>query len=365
MDFDLSDDQIALRDTAREMLDDLAASGRVRSFTETDEPFDRELWGALVEQGWLLVDADELDGGLGLGIVEVAVLLEQLGAHAAPVPYLSTVLVARAHERAGVAGGRFRAGADIGCVAWSRRADAVNAEPHDDGWILHGRTDPVPYAPVADCAVVVARMPDGDAGLFSVELGAGDRGSGRPAREPAMDVTRPLGWLRCAATPAQFLGDRAALDTLVDEGATFVAAEMLGGAQAVLDMAVAYAKERVQFGRPIGSFQAVKHRCADMLVDVEGMRSSVYWAAWAIGAGDPDASEAAATAKIWGSDASRRVMASGLQVHGGIGFTWEHDLHFFLKRAQLDQVTFGDADHHRSRLAARLRERVAAGGSVV
>jgi acyl-CoA dehydrogenase len=377
MDFDLSDDQIALRDTAREMLDDLAASGRVRSFTESGAPFDRGLWGALVEQGWLLVDADERDGGLGLGVVEVAVLLEQLGAHAAPVPYLSTMLVARAHERAGAAGGRFRTGADIGCVAWSRRAGAVNAEPRAGGWILHGRTDPVPYAPVADCAVIVARMPDGGAGLFSVQLGAGDRGTGdrgtgdlpeglaRPAREPAMDVTRPLGWLRCAATPAQFLGEGAAVDTLVDEGATFVAAEMLGGAQAVLDMAVAYAKERVQFGRPIGSFQAVKHRCADMLVDVEGMRSSVYWAAWAIGAGDPDASEAAATAKIWGSDASRRVMVSGLQVHGGIGFTWEHDLHFFLKRAQLDQVTFGDADHHRSRLAARLRERVAAGASVV
>ena len=103
-------------------------------------------------------------------------------------------------------------------------------------------------------------------------------------------------------------------------------------------MAVEYAKDRVQFGRPIGSFQAVKHRCADMLVDVEGMRSTVYWAAWCIGADDADASIAASTAKIWCSDASKRVMASALQVHGGIGFTWEHDLHFFLKRAQLDQL---------------------------
>ena len=118
---------------------------------------------------------------------------------------------------------------------------------------------------------------------------------------------------------------------------------MLGGASRVLEMAVEYAKERVQFGRPIGSFQAVKHRCADMLVDVEGMRSTSYWAAWCIGADDPDQSIAASTAKTWGSDASKRVMASALQVHGGIGFTWEHDLHFFLKRAQLDQLTFGDA----------------------
>ena len=118
---------------------------------------------------------------------------------------------------------------------------------------------------------------------------------------------------------------------------------MLGGASRALDLAVEYAKDRVQFGRPIGSFQAVKHRCADMLVDVEGMRSTVYWAAWCIGAGDPDASVAASTAKIWCGDASKRVMASALQVHGGIGFTWEHDLHFFLKRAQLDQLAFGDA----------------------
>jgi alkylation response protein AidB-like acyl-CoA dehydrogenase len=132
----------------------------------------------------------------------------------------------------------------------------------------------------------------------------------------------------------------------------------------VLDLAVEYAKDRVQFGRPIGSFQAVKHRCADMLVDVEGMRSTALWAAWCLGA-DDDASVAASTAKTWGSDASKRVMASGLQVHGGIGFTWEHDLHLFLKRAQLDQLAFGDATFHRARLAALLRPRVAAGQSVV
>ncbi len=130
-------------------------------------------------------------------------------------------------------------------------------------------------------------------------------------------------------------------------------------------MAVDYAKERQQFGRPIGSFQAVKHRCADMLVDVEGMRSTVYWAAWCIAAGDADASVAASTAKIWCSDAAKRVMASGLQVHGGIGFTWEHDVHLFLKRSQLDQQAFGDATFHRDRLARLLRPRVESGESVV
>jgi acyl-CoA dehydrogenase len=140
---------------------------------------------------------------------------------------------------------------------------------------------------------------------------------------------------------------------------------MLGGAARALAMSVEYAKEREQFGRPIGSFQAIKHRCADMLVDVEGMRSAAYYAAWAIGAEDADASVAASTAKTWCSDASRRVHASALQVHGGIGFTWEHDLHILLKRAQLDQVSFGDAVFHRSRLGGLLRARVEAGTSVI
>jgi alkylation response protein AidB-like acyl-CoA dehydrogenase len=179
-----------------------------------------------------------------------------------------------------------------------------------------------------------------------------------------MDRTRELGWLHLDDAPATRLGGVAA-ESVVDRGATYAAAEMLGGADRVLSMAVDYAKERVQFGRPIGSFQAVKHRCADMLVDVEGMRSSVYWAAWCLGADDRDRSVAASTAKIWCSDASKRVMASGLQVHGGIGFTWEHDLHLYLKRAQLDQVTFGDAAFHRERLAALLRPRVEAGESIL
>ena len=133
------------------------------------------------------------------------------------------------------------------------------------------------------------------------------------------------------------------LQRFVDRGATAYAAELLGAAQRMLDESAEYAKERVQFDRPIGSFQAVKHRLADMLVDVEGMRSAVYWAAWCIAADHPDASVAASTAKVWCSDAARRVVGSALQVHGGIGFTWEHDVHLYLKRVQLDALAFGDA----------------------
>jgi alkylation response protein AidB-like acyl-CoA dehydrogenase len=279
---------------------------------------------------------------VGLGAVEVAVLSEELGRHAAPAPFVPTVLALDAlGPRHGGVGGdndwteRLLAGNAIACVAWDPSA-------------------PVPYAPSADIAVVCA-----DDGVYAVEVDE------RPRREPAMDLTRELGWLAFDRKRARPIGGADARQRLIDRGATFAAADLLGGAARALEMAVEYAKDRVQFGRPIGSFQAVKHRCADMLVDVEGMRSTVYWAAWCIGADDADASVAASTAKIWCTDASKRVMASALQVHGGIGFTWEHDLHFFMKRAQLDQVAFGDASFHRARLTDLLRPRVEAGDSVV
>ena len=227
------------------------------------------------------------------------------------------------------------AGDRLACVAWDPAA-------------------PVPYAPSADLAVVV-----GVDGVYLLDLAE------RPHREPAMDLTRELGWIDFDPARARRIGDDTERERLVNRGAVFAAADLLGSAGRALDLAVTHARDRVQFGRPIGSFQAVKHRCADMLVDVEGMRSTVYWAAWCLAAGDPDGSVAASTAKIWCSDASKRVMASALQVHGGIGFTWKHDLHFSMKRAHLDQLAFGDAAAHRARLVALLRPRVEAGESVV
>ncbi len=339
MDFDLSEDQVALRDGARELLDGLASAARVRAHTDTDAPFAADLWAAMAAQGWLGVELPEADGGIGLGAVEVAVLCEELGRHAAPAPFLPTVLAIDVFARAGATEwvARLLAGDALACVVWDER-------------------HPVPYAPSADVAVVLT-----DDGVDAVDL----TGRDHPARQPAMDLTRELGWLSVADLPRTRLGGSDARTRLLDRGASFTAADLLGGASRALDMSVQYAKDRVQFDRPIGSFQAVKHRCADMLVDVEGMRSTTYWAAWAIGAGDGEASIAASTAKIWCSDASKRVMASALQVHGGIGFTWEHDLHFFLKRAQLDQLEFGDATYHRARLTSLLRPRVEAGESVV
>jgi alkylation response protein AidB-like acyl-CoA dehydrogenase len=329
MNFDLSDDQLALRAAARELLEDLA-------HPRTADGFDRELWKAMVAQGWLGVELPEADGGLGMGTVETAVLLEALGRHVAPVPYLQTVLTLGALARAGRTDWveRLLTGEAVGCVA---------AKP---GALTIG-------APLADVAVVI----DGDT-VRLLEL------PNRPVAQPAMDLTRQLGYLP-EGDAGEAIGDAGAARELLDRAAAGHSAEMLGGADRVLQMAVDYAKQREQFGQPIGSFQAVKHRCADMLVDVEGMRSAAYYAAWSIGAAHPDASIAASTAKVWCSDAAKRVMASGLQVHGGIGFTWEHDLHLYLKRSQLDQVSFGDASFHRDRLASLLRRRVEAGDSVV
>jgi alkylation response protein AidB-like acyl-CoA dehydrogenase len=337
MDFDLSDDELALRDGARALLDDLASAARVRSHTERGDAFAVDLWRAMAEQGWLGIEVPEAEGGVGLGAVEAVLLCEELGRHAAPVPFASTVLALDVLATAGAGDWveRLLHGDAIACIAWDPGA-------------------PVPYAPSADVAIVL----DSDA-VYLQEL------TTRPAREPAMDLTRELGWLAFDREQARPVGDAAAATRLLDRGATLACADLLGSASRALDLAVEYAKDRVQFGKPIGSFQAVKHRCADMLVDVEGMRSTTYWAGWCIAAGDRDVSIAASTAKVWCADASKRVMASALQVHGGVGFTWEHDLHFFMKRAQLDQLAFGDASFHRARLTDLLRPRVEAGESVV
>jgi alkylation response protein AidB-like acyl-CoA dehydrogenase len=313
----------------------------------------------MAEQGWFAVAVPEDQGGLGLGWVEVAVLTAEVGRHTAPVPFLPTTVALAALCRAGShrdVVDRLAGGDAIGAVGWAKAPGAVTVDGHDGAVTLSGRLGPAEGASVADVLVVVA--PEG---VFLVDLEV----VGRPERQPAMDLTRALAWVDLDATPATRLGDVADAAHLSALGAVGSAAELLGGSERALEMATEYAKDRVQFGVPIGSFQAVKHRCADMLVDVEGMRSATWYGAWAVASGDPAWASAAATAKIWSADASKRVMASALQVHGGIGFTWEHDLHLFIKRAQFSQLDYGDAAHHRAVLGASLRDQVLAGASVV
>jgi alkylation response protein AidB-like acyl-CoA dehydrogenase len=384
VDFDLSGDQEALREAAANLLDRYADHDALRARVgtgvvvgtlpgaggESNEAaggaprgYDAAVWSAMADQGWLATELAEEEGGLGLGLVEVAVLCEQVGRHLAPAPFLPTVLAlgalgqprARVLEVTAAWRAALSAGDAVGCVAFVPDPGALTVEPDGDGVRLTGTAGPTVFAPSADVAVVVT----GDA-VYAADLAV----HGRPDPLSAMDRTRELGTLRFDHTPAWCIGDPAAAALVLDRAATAISAEMLGSADRVLSMTVGYAKDRVQFGKPIGSFQAVKHMLADALVDVEGMRSTVYYAAWCTAADDPERSLAASMAKSWCSDASRRVMAAGLQVHGGIGFTWEHDMHLFVKRAQLDQVSFGDGALHRDRIAGMLQQRVASGRSL-
>ena len=393
VDFDLSTDQQALRDAAVTLLDRMAGHDALRARVGTGSVvgtlpgageagpaggtaaaaatrptgYDTAAWSAMAEQGWLALEIPEDEGGLGMGLVEIAVLCEEIGRRLAAVPFLPSVVALGAlnepEARARVGWTKewreaLSQGEAVACVARAGGAD-ITAEPADAAAatrVLLSGDHP------ADRLRALGR-PGRDRhrrDVFAVD----QRDAARPEPLPAMDRTRELGILRFDRTPARHLGGADAVAAVLDRAATLVSAEMLGAADRVLAMTVEYAKDRVQFGKPIGSFQAVKHMLADCLVDVEGMRSTVYFAAWCGAAGDRERSLAASMAKAWCSDASRRVMASGLQVHGGIGFTWEHDMHLYLKRAQLDQVSYGDAAFHRDRIAGILRARLEAGESL-
>jgi alkylation response protein AidB-like acyl-CoA dehydrogenase len=371
VDFELSSEQEDLRRAAEAVLEGHASSAQVRAFVGREEPvpaagdFDRSLWAALVDQGWPAIEQPEVEGGLGLGMVEVSLLCEQLGRAVAPAPFVGTVLAAGAcrsaagdpdlpgetREACAAWAAGLATGELVGTVAWSGAAVVSEGERAADGTCTLGvSTEPTVFGSVSDVVVVAT---------FDAVYALGLPPAHRPRPEPAMDRTRSVAWLDLDHTVVRHIGGATAAAHLVDRMSTALAAEMLGAAGRALDMTVQYAKDRVQFGQPIGSFQAVKHRLADALVDVEGMRSNVYYAAWCLASGAPGSSLAASAAKAWCSDASRRVMASALQVHGGIGFTWEHDLHLYVKRAQHDQHNWGDAAYHRERVASFLAGRTA------
>jgi len=361
MDFQLSEDQQALQSAANDLLSSKASPERVRVVVDGGGGWDRSLWSDLVEQGWPGIAVPEELGGVGLGWVEAAVLLEAVGAHVAPVPILGQLVALGGLVASDGAGAEWLpslvSGTSIAVAAFR----PLQATADGDGWKVTGTTEPVPFTPSADVLVVPGTSAGGEERLLLVPLDE----STRPSAAPAMDRTREVGRIVLEGAPAVELGGIDAIRAHIDRGASAYSAELLGIAARCLDLAVAYAEDRVQFGRPIGSFQAVKHRCADMLVDVEGMRSATWWAAWCLAAGDEEADVAASVAKAWCSDAGDRVVRSALQVHGGIGFTWECDVHLYLKRAQLDRMAFGDAAWHRDRLAALLRSRVEAGASVI
>jgi alkylation response protein AidB-like acyl-CoA dehydrogenase len=349
MRFELTDDQQAIRETARDFLASRYPAEEVRRLALEDERgFTDEQWTAIAELGWPALMVSEDDGGLGLGVVELAVLFEQLGYALAPTPLLSTVAAALVIGAAGDDAQRahwlppLAEGERLGTVVPLPPADGLEV---DDG-ALSATFDAVPDAGGADLLVV----PTGHERLAVVDL----HGDGvRVEAAGALDPTRRLSTVRLDRAPGAALGapDSAALARARDVIAVAVAAESVGVAQRAMEYAVAHARERHQFGRPIGVFQAVSHACAQMLLEVEGARSAVLYAAWALEHAPDEARLAAAMAKAYASDAGWRVPAAALQVLGGIGFTWEYDLHLWLKRGRANAAAWGDQRSQRARVA--------------
>ena len=327
MNFDFTDDQQAIKSTANEMLAARFKPERVRELAEANE-YDDGAWKEMAELGWSGIFIDEEHGGQGLGIVELVILMEELGYVLAPVPFLSNAAAGMALQFAGTDEQKERW---LPGIASGEARGTV-------GVLRDGEARLVPDADSAEVIVLIS--PGGE--TMVVEASAAEI-------EPLETMDRTRRFARVRADGGEPLGGDhlAAADRIV----TALSAETVGVAQKAMEMAVEYARDRKQFGRPIGSYQAVSHRCAQMLLEVEGSRSGAYYAAWCADS-EPDSLPAAASgAKAYSSDAGWRVCGSSLQVHGGIGFTWEHDLHFFLKRARTNAILYGSAREHRERLA--------------
>jgi alkylation response protein AidB-like acyl-CoA dehydrogenase len=377
MDIGFSEEQQLLRDTARKFLDAACTTKFVRERMATAEAVTPEFWAQLAEQGWLGINFAENDGGSGLGLVDLVVLMEEMGRAVMPGPYLATVLLGGAAIRAAgtqaqrqqylprIAEGQLKA--TLAAIEPNARWDAsgimMNAQPMRGGFSLSGTKLFVPDAHLADIIVVAARTREGSTmeDGISLFLLPKDATGLSITPMPSIDETRKLCEMRLsnvAVPQSALLGELhqgwPSLAQVYDGAAVALAAEMSGGAQRVLDMTVEYAKLRETFGKPIGSYQGVKHKCADMLVEVENAKSLTYYAAWAIDEDAPDAPMAVSMAKAYASDASRKVSNAGIQLHGGIGMTWEHDLHLYMKRAKASEVAFGDATWHRERVATLL-----------
>ena len=353
MQFGLNESQEILKESARKFFAGECPMSEVRRLMATDTAFDAGLWAKLAQQGYTGIIFPEEFGGVSLGVVELVLLMEEAGRALLPGPFFSTVALAGAvlhavasHNQkrkylARICGGDARATVAVLEAAGNWDLASVQMTAANDR--LTGEKLFVPDAAIADWIVVIARN-----GVFLVE----GRATGVCIVPMlGMDLTRKLYSVQFDDAPAERLGDTSGLSRALDLATAALTAEMVGGMQRTLDITVEYAKTRKQFGRPIGVFQAVQHQCADMYLETESSRSAVYYAAWALEERAPDASAAVSVAKIYASDASRTVGNRGIQVHGGMGFTWENDIHLYYRRAKASETSFGDATFHRERLA--------------
>ncbi len=377
MDIGFTEEQELLRTSARKFLENECPSTFVRQRMAEPAAMTDDFWRKLAEQGWFGILYPEALGGSGLGLVDMTVLMEEMGRAVMPGPFFSTVLLG------GLA--ILEAGSPIQRQEWLPRIAAGSAkvslawtEPNArwdaagivatgreaaGGFILSGTKLFVPDAHISDTLIVAVRTRDGSTMEDGVSLFLVPKDVAGLAITllPTIDETRKLCEVtldNVAVSAAALLGERhggwPGLARVLDRATVALCAEMCGGAQQVLEMTTAYAKIRIAFGKPIGSYQGVKHQAADMLVAIENAKSLTYYAAWAVDEGLAEAPLAVSMAKAAASDMYRKVANTGIQLHGGIGFTWEHDLQLYFKRAKASEVAFGDATWHRERVARLL-----------
>ena len=369
MNFAFTEEQEELRKTVRQFLEAKSSEAAVREEMETEAGYDAAVWSQMAEQmGLQGLHIPEEYGGSGYSYVELGIVLEEQGRALLCAPFFSTVVLAantllqsgddaaKAAHLPGIASGE-----TIATLAftepsgkWDESGITMEASASGDGWTLNGTKMFVLDGHTANLIIVAARTGKG-VSLFTV---AGDAAGLTRTSLSTMDQTRKQAKLEFANTPATLLGTEGdgwnVLSTVLDLAAVGLAAEQVGGAQKVLEMAVEYAKVRVQFGRPIGSFQAIKHKCADMLLEVESAKSAAYYGMWCAAEMNDELPSVASLAKAYCSEAYFHATAENIQIHGGIGFTWEHPAHLYFKRAKSSELLFGDPTYHRELLAQRI-----------
>ena len=372
MDLGFSEAQQMLKSSAREFLEAESPDGYVRAMEEDERGFTPEVWQKVAEQGWLGLIFPEQYGGAGMGFAELAVLLEEMGRALLPGPFFSTVVLAgMAIQESGTDAQKQEYLTRIGegqiiftlaltepSASWKPSGVETRATSDGDGYVINGTKLFVPNAHVADYMIVAARTGDGDHDITLFILPRQAQGISQTLLKTiASDRQSEVVFDNVSAPASAVLGEANrgwdTIEKVLQWGAVGKCAEMVGGAERVLDMTVEYAKQRVQFGRPIGSFQAVQHHCANMATDVEGSRFITYQAAWRLSEG-LSADVEVAMAKAWVSEAYRRVCALGHQCHGAIGFTKEHNMQFYSRRAKAAELAFGDSDFHLEAVAGAI-----------
>jgi alkylation response protein AidB-like acyl-CoA dehydrogenase len=374
VDFAFSEEQDQLRDAVRKFMEAKSPSAEVRRLMDTTEGYDAAVWAQMAQElGLQSLHIPEEHGGQGYTFIELGIVLEEMGRVLLCAPYFSTVcLAANAIMNAGTADQlgallpAIASGETVATLAftepngkWDAAGITMEAKGSGDAWTLDGTKTFVIDGHTANTIVVVAREAgssgENGIGFFVVE---GDASGLTRTPLATMDQTRKQARLDFSGVSARPLGavgqGWSALSKTLDQAAVCLANEMVGGAQKVLEMSVDYAKVRVQFGRPIGSFQAIKHKCADMLLEVESSKSAAYYSAWAAAEDNEELPVVASLAKAYCSDAYFHAAAENIQIHGGIGFTWEHDAHLYFKRAKSSEILLGDATYHRELLAQRI-----------